>query len=557
MLTWIVDGETRQYDLSDSATVGRSYGSDIVLRESSISKSHARITHENGEWVFEDLASRNGSRINDERLTRAVLCEGDRIQLGGVTLTFVAAEPEPPGPLTTAEAPPRMGPAGQPLGTAGIPGEPDPDFLTLASVNAVALPLPSSHDDGGSRALSRHLEASYEISRATAATLDLSGILDRVLSALLGIFDTAECAAVMLLDRRTGEIVSQTVKRRQGAEHEELIVSQTALEHVLAKRESLVCLDTRSDNRFAGAVSIAALGIRSMMIAPILFRDLLYGAIYIDRRSTAAAFTQEDLELLTVAAVDVGGCVANAELHKTVVERERLAAIGETVASLSHCIRNCLQGIQGGAYVLEMGLEKGDLDGVGTGWGMVRHKRDFLEELVRDLLNFSKEREPEYATANLNELCADLCDIGSENAPGPAVSVTFVPDPKLEAVEIDPKGIRRCLMNLVKNSMDACAESGGKVAVETVRPGDDGMVVIRVRDDGCGMSEETLGRLFTPFFSTKGSKGTGLGLPMLKKTVTEHGGRIDVASREGEGTTFEVFLPRSRPLDPGRGRRSL
>jgi len=551
-LTWFVEGEMQQIRLSALTTMGRSRSNDITLDDRRVSKAHARIVLEGGDWVFEDLDGRNGSRINDAPQKQVILHEGDRIQLGSASLMFALTGDDPSGPDTAAKPPLEADGTGSAPGSTGA--QPAREFLTLKSVNAAALHMAAPDDEGDPQALARRLKASYEISKATAATLDLSAILDRVLSALLGIFDTAECAAVMVLDRQTGEIASRTVKRREGMEQEELVVSQTALDHVLQNRESLLCLDTRADDRFAEAVSVAALGIRSIMIAPIVFRDTLYGAIYIDRRSTAAAVAAEDLELLTVAAVDVGACVANAELHKTAVDRERLAAIGETVASLSHCIRNCLQGIQGGAYVLEKGLDDGDLDRVGTGWGMVKNKNNFLEELVRDLLSFSKVREPEYAIADLNGMCADICNMGAETASGPNVAVRFVPDPELGSVEFDPKGIRRCLMNLIKNGMDACADTGGEVVVETIRADDQGMLSISVRDNGCGMSEETLGKLFRVFFSTKGSKGTGLGLSLVKKIVGEHGGEVDVSSREGEGTVFEIRLParrRSRRVEGG------
>jgi signal transduction histidine kinase len=91
--------------------------------------------------------------------------------------------------------------------------------------------------------------------------------------------------------------------------------------------------------------------------------------------------------------------------------------------------------------------------------------------------------------------------------------------------------------------MDACADTGGEVTVETHVPDADGRVSIAIRDTGCGMSAETQAKLFTVFFSTKGSRGTGLGLPVTRKIVEEHGGTLDVTSAEGTGTTFTITLP--------------
>jgi signal transduction histidine kinase len=133
------------------------------------------------------------------------------------------------------------------------------------------------------------------------------------------------------------------------------------------------------------------------------------------------------------------------------------------------------------------------------------------------------------------------------------VEVSFAADKALQNICVDPKGIRRCILNLVTNAVDACLEGGGDVEVRTFAAEEDGMVRIVVRDTGCGMSEETLAKLFTIFFSTKGSKGTGLGLPVTKKIVEEHGGRIKAESRQGAGTTFTVSLPATRLQRPRKG----
>jgi len=177
---------------------------------------------------------------------------------------------------------------------------------------------------------------------------------------------------------------------------------------------------------------------------------------------------------------------------------------------------------------------------------MVTRNNAFMEELVYDLLTYSKDRQPAYEATEVNVLVADVVAMCGERARTKSVPLNFVPDTELAAVELDPKGIKRALMNFVMNAIDACAGSGAAVTVRTRAPGDDGMARILVEDTGCGMSEETLSKLFTVFFSTKGSKGTGLGLPVSQKIVEEHGGRVEVESTEGEGTTFTICLPPQR-----------
>jgi len=557
ILSWDSPEGWKEYRLGESIRIGRSPGNDICLVDLGVSAFHARIVRQGGAWILEDPGSKNGTFVNDERQSRHELCHGDVIRIGSTDLTFHTTEPTA-GPTILW----KKGFADRPIPSdvaepsAGEREASPLDRLLrestqLTRVNSVdstrftTARLPEAGEDPIQ--LARRLKASYEISRATAATLDLSEVLDRVLSALFEIFEAADRAFILLVDRETRELSTAAVKQRAAGEAAKMGISRTALEQAMRDREALLCRDAAADERFAKAQSIVGLGIRSMMIAPLLFRDEVLGAVHIDTIQGVREFTQPDLELLSIAASQVAGCLANARLHEKVVAAERLAAVGQTVAGLTHCVKNILQGIKGGAFILDRGLQKGNIGRVRSGWDMVRRNNAFMEELVYDLLSYSKQREPEYATADLNALCGEICDLTAERAKSKEVPLTFQPDPTLGSVEIDAKGIRRCVLNLVTNAVDACTGGGGSVTVETRAADDDGLVRIFVQDTGCGMSQETLAKLFTVFFSTKGSKGTGLGLPVTQKIVEEHGGRIDVESQEGEGTTFTICLPPNRP----------
>jgi signal transduction histidine kinase len=109
-------------------------------------------------------------------------------------------------------------------------------------------------------------------------------------------------------------------------------------------------------------------------------------------------------------------------------------------------------------------------------------------------------------------------------------------------------------LNLVSNAIDACDEEGAAVSVSARDVGSD-RLMIQVSDQGCGMDEKSRRCLFQPFFSSKGSKGTGLGLSVTRKIVHEHGGRIEVDSEEGKGSTFRIILPRIPPSSGGAGSR--
>ncbi len=555
-LCWDTAEGSKEHRLGSVTHIGRAPSNHVCLADPGVSGYHARIVYEGGGWVLIDEGSRNGTLVNQQPQARWTLRPGDELLVGNTTLTFRAGE-ETGGPTLMwqkgmsevpipedAEEP--EGPERQATSFDELFHD-EVDYSEVGSVDPARLStLIQPTATGAPEQLERRLRASYEISRATAATLDLSDILERVLSALFGIFESAERAFIVLVDPESDEVSTAAVKRRVQKRAAQTPISQTALKQAMHTRQAMLCRDAAADDRFAMSQSIMALGIRSMMIAPLVFRDEVLGAVHVDSVTGIREFTQEDLELLSVAAGEVAVCVANARLHETAVRSERLAAVGQTLAGLTHCIKNILQGIKGGAFILDLGLQQDNIERVRQGWDMVTRNNAFMEELVYDLLTYSKEREPSCEPTDVNALCADVVAMCGERAKAKSVPLGFEPDTSIGRVELDPKGIKRALMNFVMNAVDACGSSGGTVTVRTTAAATDGMVRIVVEDTGCGMSQETLAKLFTVFFSTKGSKGTGLGLPVSQKIVEEHGGRVEVESVEGEGTTFAVCLPPMR-----------
>jgi len=561
-LVWTTPEGRHERVLGNLTRIGRSPENELCFADTAMSGLHARIVGDGAAWVLEDNASRNGTFVNDGRVSRRALRDGDTIAIGRVRFVFrggQAAVREAPRPaiepgqtLMWRRGEPAAGEARPGTAARALPLE---ELLRSDSPRATVSPMSTisvasaavARADGDAAQLARRLKATYEISQATAATLDTSELLDHVLAALVGIFDAADRAFILLVDPQTNEVTTAAARCRAAGPAAEGGISKTALDEAMRSREALLCQDTAADARFAEAVSIVGLGIRSLMVAPLVFRDEVLGVMYVDAVRRGCPFAQADLELLCVAANQVAGALANARLHDKAVASERLAAVGQTLAGLTHCIKNILQGIKGGAYILDKGLALPDIERVRKGWEMVRRNNAFMEELVYDLLTYSKQRAPEYALADLNALCAETCGFVEERARASGVPLVFVPDPALGPVEVDPRGIRRCLLNFVGNAVDACAgRPGAAVTVEVRGKADDGLARILVRDTGCGMAPETIAKLFTVFFSTKGSKGTGLGLPVSQKIIEEHGGRIDVASEVGKGTTFTLCLPPHR-----------
>ncbi len=241
-------------------------------------------------------------------------------------------------------------------------------------------------------------------------------------------------------------------------------------------------------------------------------------------------------------------------LEQELIESERLAAIGQTVASLAHYMKNILFGLKGGVYLVNTASkgDETDSDSLETGWDMVERNLGRISDLVLDLLEYSRDREVEYEDCSPNEIGNEVCEDFAAKAREHGIEIVRDFDPSMRGVVLDPKIIRRCLSNLVANAIDACIFDSNQqkqwvVRVRTVLE-DDGTVLFEVSDNGCGMDEEVKRKLFTTFFSTKEGRGTGLGLLITQKLVHEHGGTIRVESEPGAGSTFSIRLP---PRDVG------
>ncbi len=272
-------------------------------------------------------------------------------------------------------------------------------------------------------------------------------------------------------------------------------------------------------------------------------------------RSTAALlggmrhrFSNDHLKLMVALGHQAGLAIENTELYQAKVQAERLAAVGQTIATLSHHIKNILQGLRGGGYLVEMGLEGKDEPTIRKGWAIVEKNQAKIYNLVMDMLSFSKDREPALDPADLNATVADVVELMRSRAGELNVALEWTPAEGMPEMLLDAEGIHRAVLNIVTNAIDAAESAdGGRVAVSTSWDEEFAVARVAVSDNGVGIPEGEVGGIFRVFASTKGSRGTGLGLSVSQKIVREHGGKISVVSEPGKGSTFTIELPLKRP----------
>jgi signal transduction histidine kinase len=159
------------------------------------------------------------------------------------------------------------------------------------------------------------------------------------------------------------------------------------------------------------------------------------------------------------------------------------------------------------------------------------------------MLSFARPQNTQLECGDLNEVCRDVAELMQARFDERNVVLVLDLNADLPPVMIDSKGIYRCILNLVTNALDACDGNMGCIAVTTRLDEERGMTQIEVADTGIGIDVEDQEKVFSVFFSTKGSKGNGLGLAVTQKTIEEHGGTIRFESKKGKGTTFFIDIP--------------
>ena len=235
------------------------------------------------------------------------------------------------------------------------------------------------------------------------------------------------------------------------------------------------------------------------------------------------------------------------QLKAQLLRKTRLAAVGETAAGLAHCMKNLFHGLGTSTYLVDQGLADQDLELTGEGWGMVKKNLEQLSGLSQDLLSYARDRRPQYQPFNLNQLLEDCRQVLAGRWQALGIQVEVEHDPGCQRVVLDPLGLRRVIVNLLTNALDALEERPpqGQAPKITLSCGRDGygQVWISVSDNGPGLPPEVLRHLFSGLFSTKGSKGTGLGLLVSQKIVEEHGGAIQAVNLPQGGARFTLAVP--------------
>jgi signal transduction histidine kinase/CheY-like chemotaxis protein len=446
------------------------------------------------------------------------------------------------------------------------PWQPDEMRVTLRrSIEAYAL-------DREREQLVRELTLLNRVSKSLAKELDLEPLIDLLLASVteeLGydgagvlFFDAAEEVLARGHFAPKDSSVSRSLEDLE-------ITGQTAPAFLRRLREGEVVhlgvddvLSLESPVR-RWVTEVAA---EEILVVPLMGKERAIGVLAVDNRSGGTPFTGDDVTLLeglshqAVVAIENARLVEDLRRSREHVRRaDRLGTLGTLAAGLAHEINNPLVSIHTFLSLAPQKREEEDPEFWGDYHALASREVDRIRRLVEIMRTFGREggEKAVHENFDLGELAEDVAGLLQREAERSRIRLSVERDPRTPKLVAVRDHLHQVCLNLALNALHA-TPAGGEVSIRTAPDPDREAVCLEVRDSGEGIPEENLARIFDPFFTTKNpDRGSGLGLMICHRLVTDHGGTIEVDSREGQGSSFRVRLPLGPPARAAAGDEAL
>ena len=527
----------------DHISVGRDAENTIQLHDDEVSRQHAKLRRVKKGYQLVDCTSSNGTFINAKSIDQQVLRSGDRVQIGRTLMLYTHFEESSRGEVD-----------GNVDIVSAAAGAAESRILHTATPDDVSQLFDTEQATSSWLSNARsNLQVIYRTALEVSHTLDIDQLLQRIME-LIFEWVEADRGLVLLVDHPSGDLVPKVRRNRKGAQVEPTIeISSTILDYVTEHTKGVLSSDARQDDRWNATGSIVRLGVREAICVPMQGRYGVVGVIYIDtytppgqvlQKDIAHRFSEDHLKLMVAIGHQAALAIEDTSYYSALVQAERLAAVGQTIATLSHHIKNILQGIRGGSFLIDEGLQDDDATVVRKGWKIVEKNQEKISNLVMDMLSYSKDREPELVPANLNTLVTDIVELMQARADDATVSIQCQFEDTMPTLMFDPESLHRAILNVVTNGIDACEQTPeGAIFLETGYDPANQLATVVITDNGPGIPPADQEKIFNLFESKKGARGTGLGLAVTRKILEEYNGRVEVTSAPGQGSRFTLAFP--------------
>jgi len=410
------------------------------------------------------------------------------------------------------------------------------------------------------------LQTLYAISDHLAASLDLDWVLSRVLDLSISATDARHGSIFLMPAPETP--TPRILRRDLPTEEADVVISEVLTDGlagwVVDHKEGTIIVDTAQDPRWL-AFSDDPNPPRSALAVPLLANGRTLGVLTLDHVEVNH-FQAQHMGLMRAIAHQASAAIEKARLHKELshlaeilaerveertrelretqaqlVQAEKLAALGELAAGIAHEINNPLHILQ--LYVEHMNSMVTPDTPFVEFLDPMRNALDNIARLAGQLRDFSRPASGEWKPINVNDTLRSVLRLVNKEMMHCQIEVVVELTSDLPLVSGDTRQLEQVFLNIILNARDAMP-GGGRLKLETYAGESD--IHMRFADSGVGIESENLTRIFEPYFTTKEDRGTGLGLAICQRIVTQHGGKVSVSSKLGEGTVFIIHLPISR-----------
>lgn len=523
--------------LHGETTLGRHPANRICLPRKTVSRFHARITKGTEGYMVEDLESSNGTFVNGKQITREALRNNDELTLGELKFSFYLDE-ESSQQISLSDSSIRLRQSVR---------ENTDEILSVQAVEDARQALTSLEHLESIPLASQYLKAHYRLLDIIRQRPSQDRLLHGFLEIVADVVQ-ADRGVIMLYPPHGDEILlAASWNKNPDKKDEAVSISKTILDRAVQDQVSVLSRDVSRDERFSAAESVILQQVRSAICAPLVIRGRVLGACYLDIRQSGEVFNDQDLAFITHLSSQLALALDNLRMTLERIQEEHMAVIGQTMAEVSHSIKNIMLITKGGADILEQNIQSGNLNDIQRTWKVVRNGMDRMHNLAVTMLDYSRNEPRNCKEVDLVPLLKDLAESLETDLEGEDISLKAELEDNLPLVWLCPQSLHEALMNLVSNARDALEDIPHKEITLRARLLPEARVEVSICDNGPGIDPEIREQVFAPFFSTKGGRGNGMGLAMVHKFAREMGGNARLHSETGKGTQIILTFPVHNP----------
>jgi len=543
---YVIDGPLKgsSFTLNDgTTTIGRSPDNDICISDIGASRRHAKFIKKDNRLFVVDVSSFQGVYVDEKRIVKDQEVEVGEENILTMGSTVVSFRKEPSRAKATRAYAEDMG----------------------------------RRSDDRPRDHSRSLELLLKVSNIFAQSIDIEKLLDELLDQIFSLLRRIDRGVILLVDKESGELHEVVSKTRMGdepASFSEINYSRTIVKRTIQEREPVKMSNRSKVSRKELSDSIELMNVMSAMCVPIMYKGEARGAIYVDSIGLPHGFRDDDLGLLMGLSNTAAIALQNARLYEELkgelserkraeeelrntcqelqetrdmlVQSEKLAAIGRLTAGVAHEILNPVHIIFMRLQLLEM--KEGLSDELRHDLDICKNQLQRIIGIIEDLRQFSQSPEKHVTTNDLNGIIEHVLAIQLPlfKEEGVKTEVHYASD--LPSVPFDKDRIVQVIFHIISNATEAMKGKQKKILrITTTMASSKEFVQVVVSDTGTGIDQDTMSKIFDPFFSTKDrAQGTGLGLYICYRIIKDHGGRIWAEDNEWGGVSFFIELPVSK-----------